>query len=153
MFLKCLAKYFGLPSCRTVQYKRLISPLNSYFTQSTKKNKRIIEKSPSLGKETVDEAKEKKDKNSNFENFLEKPNLEKKILDPEKPKEKPIDIVEELKTKRYKYSESDQKMVVIDKTSKPIEKKEDEAGFKSESKIEKLIIIRTKGVSNTFTAH
>lgn len=132
MFLKCLTKYFGLASGRALQNKKLIFPLNSYFTQSTKKNKRIVEKSPSLSKEPIDEAKEKNDKKSNFENFLEKPNLEKKMSQPEKP----IDIVEELKTKRYKYSESDQKMVVIDKNARPIEKKEDKTGS-SETKIVK----------------
>ena len=128
MFLKCLTKYLGFASGRVLQNKKLIFPLNSYFTQSTKKNKRIIEKSPSSSKEPIDEAKEKNDKKSNFENYLEKPNLEKKISEPENPKIKPIDIVEELKTKRYKYSESDQKMVVIDKNARPIEKKEDKTG-------------------------
>ena len=136
MFLKCLTKYFGFASGRALQYKKLIFPLNSYFTQSTKKNKRIVEKSPLLSKEPINETKEKNAEKADFENFLEKPNLEKKISEPEKPNAKPIDIVEELKTKRYKYSESDQKMIVIDKNARPVEKKQDKTGS-SESKIEK----------------
>ena len=118
-FITCLR----FINARPFAFKQLSSSLNFVFSHSTKKNKKIIEKTtiPNI----------KSDISAELEKDLQLNSLKKEneISETLNSKEK-IDIVEELKTKRYRYQEIDQKMVEIDLKERQKEKQESKiAGF------------------------